>query len=159
MASTTGTSAAPPSSPASGGPAAGKPRARPQPSPNYWQRTAAASAPQQIAREPRAWQRVILAEFLACQAMIAGTMILAPVQGAAQGAGTAARSFSREIVQQTAVCLVFFILALAAGGERTGKVAAAFGGLVTLAIAWHLSELWPALAAALGPAPAKTAAP
>jgi hypothetical protein len=104
----------------------------------------------------KTYHRYILAEFIACVAMIAGGMILIPAQGAGQGAGAAGRSFARQLVQLTAVCIVFFILALAGGGEKTGKVAAAFGGLVTLGVAWNLSEMWSGLSKALGgPVPKK----
>ena len=137
-------------------PGGGSPAPR-RPAPSYWQRTAVQSDPRQIAREPKAWQRFILAEFLACLVMIAASMILIPATGQGQGSegAGAGRSYARELVQLTAVCLLFFILALAGGGARTGKVAAAFGGLVTLGVAWHLSGIWSALAAALGPAAAK----
>lgn len=92
------------------------------------------------------YHRYVLAEFIACLAMIAGGMILVP----AQGGGTAGRSFAKQLVQLTALCVVFFMLALAGSGPKTGKVAAAFGGLVTLGVAWNLSEMWGALAKALG---------
>lgn len=98
----------------------------------------------------KTYHRYILAEFIACVAMIAGGLILVPAQGAGQGGGTAARSFAKQLVQLTAICIVFFMLALAGSGPKTGKVAAAFGGLVTLGVAWNLSEMWSALAKALG---------
>lgn len=95
-----------------------------------------------ITPPPKAYQRFLLAEFLACVLMICSAMILVPAPRPV--------SYARQLVQLTAVCLVFFILALAGGGQKTGKVSAAFGGLVTLAVAWHLSEMWSALTQALG---------
>ncbi len=109
-----------------------------------------------VALPGKTYHRYILAEFVACVAMIAGGMILIPAQGAKQGGGAATRSFAKQLVQLTAVCIVFFILALAGGGEKTGKVAAAFGGLITLGVGWNLSEMWGGLSKALGgPVPKK----
>lgn len=113
--------------------------------------TVAAPSGQQVsARAPeRAYHRFILAEYLACVAMVTASMILLPAQDAQQGTATAARSFAKELVQLTALSLVFFVLALAAGGPKTGKVSAAFGGLVTLGVAWNLSQIFGALAKTL----------
>lgn len=104
----------------------------------------------------KSYHRFILAEFIACLVMIAAGMILVPAQGEAQGAGAAGRSFAKQLVQLTALCVVFFMLALASTGPKTGKVAAAFGGLVTLGVAWNMSEMWTGLSKALGgPVPKK----
>lgn len=100
----------------------------------------------------KTYHRFVLAEFIACVAMVVASIVLVPAQDSAQGSGTAARSFAKELVQLTALCIVFFVLALMASGAKTGKIAAAFGGLVTLGVAWNLSEIFGALAKALGPA-------
>lgn len=107
----------------------------------------------QVAFRPpaRTYHRVVLAEFIACITMVAASIVLVPAQGTEEGAGTAARSFAKELVQLTAICIVFFILALAASGEKTGKPAAAFGGLVTLGVAWNTSGIFSGLAKAFGP--------
>ena len=122
-----------------------------EPDPGYWQRslrdsTAAADRAQQFSQEHGGpYHQYLLAEFMACIVMIIGSLILLPA-----GGSTDARSYARQLVQLTAVCLVFFVLALASAGPKTGKVGAAFGGLVTLGVAWHLSEMWSALTKALG---------
>jgi hypothetical protein len=106
-----------------------------------------------VSVEAGGYHRYVLAEFVACLAMIAGGMILiADKSTTADGSDTAAasRSYAKELVQLTALCVVFFILALAGSGPKTGKVAAAFGGLVMLGVAWNLSEMWSGLAKALG---------
>jgi hypothetical protein len=113
---------------------------------------------QQVAATPpsKTYHRFILAEFIACLAMVAASLVLTPGQAATEGDATATRSFAKELVQLTALCIVFFVLALASTGEKTGKVAAAFGGLVTLGVAWNLSGIFTGLAKALGPPSKKT---
>jgi hypothetical protein len=106
----------------------------------------------------KSYHRVILAEFLACLMLVVASIILVPAQTASEGAGDSTRSFAKELVQITAICIVFFVLALMASGAKTGKVASAFGGLVTLGVAWNASGVFSALAKAIGPAKAKTAA-
>jgi hypothetical protein len=105
----------------------------------------------------KSYHRFILAEFLACLMMVVASIILVPAQTASEGAGDSTRSFAKELVQLTAICIVFFVLALMASGAKTGKVAAAFGGLVTLGVAWNASGIFSALAKAIGPPAAKTA--
>jgi hypothetical protein len=80
------------------------------------------------------WHRVVMAEFIAAIFVIVFAPILTPdsAQGGSKGFFRAA-----DIVRMTAVCLVFFILALLANGQKLGKVAAAFGGLVLTGVIYN----------------------
>ena len=76
------------------------------------------------------WHRVVMAEFLFAILVLVLAPILTPDQsGSSKGFFKAA-----DIVRMTAVCLVYFILALMSNGQKLGKAAAAFGGLVLTGI-------------------------
>lgn len=87
----------------------------------------------EVVVEPRTtWHRVVLAEF-AATVLIVGASPILTVRNASQGAAAGeAVSLAGPLVRLTAVCLLFFVLALMAGGRKAGKVAAAFGALVLL---------------------------
>lgn len=107
--------------------------------------------------------KLVLAEYLAVMLMLIATEILGPLgqgdtlpspQDAAKssvGAGI--------LVRMTAASILFFALALMANGPRAGRIAAAFGGLVTVGTALNAGPVWTGLArvfggAASAPAPA-----
>jgi len=83
------------------------------------------------------YQRWIVAEFLACVAIIATAPFLTPRSSTED---VSAPSLAGPLQPLSAVCIVFFVLALAAGGPRSGRIAAAFGGLVTLAALLHATD-------------------
>jgi hypothetical protein len=76
------------------------------------------------------WHRVVMAEFLAAILIL----VLAPILTPDQGGNSKGFFKAADIVRMTAVCLVYFILALMTNGQRIGKAAAAFGGLVLTGI-------------------------
>lgn len=79
------------------------------------------------------YRRIILAEFAACVVLVGASPFLKPRSSTETPAeAAAALALSAPMVRLTAVCLTFFILALLANGPRSGKIAAAFGGLVTV---------------------------
>lgn len=98
-----------------------------------------------------AYHRIVIAEFLATVLIIAAAPILVPRDASsgtpAEEARAAVRSLSlsRPLTRLTAVCVIFFILALSANGQRTGRVAAAFGGLVMLGALLNATDTWTAL--------------
>ena len=66
------------------------------------------------------------------------------------------------LVRMTAASILFFVLALMANGPRAGRIAAAFGGLVTVGTALNAGPVWTGLGrvfgGAAGPPPAAPAA-
>jgi hypothetical protein len=110
-----------------------------------------------------AYHRIVIAEFLATVLIIAATPFLVPRdQGSSDPeaeAAAAVRSLalSRPLVRLTAACVVFFILALAANGERTGRVAAALGALVVLGALLNSTDTLTALGQMFTGAQAETA--
>ena len=110
----------------------------------------------------RTYHRIVLAEFIGTVLIIAAAPIVVPQKSTAAGTAQSAAaqaSFAGPLVRLTAVCVLFFVLALLATGERSGKVAAAFGGLVLTGAALNAGDLWSALASAVGavkPATAST---
>jgi hypothetical protein len=107
---------------------------------------------QRIAGKPpvpaKTWHRGVLAEFVATVLLIGIAPVLTPRPGAsdAQAAEGVAVSLSGPLVRLTAACVVFFVLALMATGERPGKVAAAFGFLVMLGAGLNATDELAALA-------------
>lgn len=77
---------------------------------------------------PAGYTRWILAEFVVCTLVVASHPFLAPRKG--QDTSPATKSLAMPVVRLTAVCLIYFVLALMANGPRAGRIAAAFGGLV-----------------------------
>lgn len=129
-----------------------------------------------VAQVPRkTYHRIILAEFATCVVLVAFSPVLTPRAGTsgARAAEGAAVSLAGPLVRLTAVCILFFALALMASGERAGKAAAAFGGLVTLGALLNATDMLTAVAklftgaaaasstgaAAGGPEPTPTGAP
>jgi hypothetical protein len=90
--------------------------------------------------------------------ILIGTAIIGPV-GEGDSTPTAeqvAKSSAGAgiLVRMTAASLLFFVLALMANGPRAGKIAAAFGGLVTLGTALNAGPVWTALGRIFGGAQA-----
>jgi len=99
----------------------------------------------------RTYHRIVLAEFVATVLIIGASPLIVPAkQTAASDAAAAAAtvSFAGPLVRLTATCVIFFILALLATGDRAGKFAAAFGGLIVAGAALNATDLWTGLASA-----------
>ena len=77
--------------------------------------------------------KLVIAEFILCVVMIGLTPILMrkPDNGHLY--------VPNDFVRLTAVCLLFFALALLSNSPRSSKFAAAFGGLVTLGVIFNAS--------------------
>jgi hypothetical protein len=109
------------------------------------------------------YHRIVIAEFLATVLIIAAAPFLVPRDTSsgtpAEEAAAAVKSLalSKPLTRLTAVCVIFFVLALTANGERTGRVAAAFGALVMLGAMLNATDTWTALGqvftGAAGPPP------
>jgi hypothetical protein len=104
----------------------------------------------QAAVPSKTYHRVILAEFAACVVLIAAAPVLTPRtrQSGGQEIADATASLAGPLVRLTAVCILFFVLALMASGPRSGKAAAAFGGLVVLGALLNATDMLTALAKA-----------
>lgn len=76
----------------------------------------------------KSYHRAVLAEFIICVILVLLGAILTP------RVKNGVLEFVHVLVQLSAVCFVFFVLALLGAGKSTGKVAAAFGGLITLGV-------------------------
>lgn len=103
----------------------------------------------------RRYSLVIAVEWLVCVVLIA-------LSGAGVGSDQDAPAFSDPaiaLVRLTAVSLLFFLLALLSAGERIGKLAAAFGGLVTLGVAFNAVGEWTAIANVFGGGSSSSAEP
>jgi hypothetical protein len=101
----------------------------------------------------KTYHRIVLAEFAACIVIVGVSPVLTPrttVKGGKTVADTTV-SYAGPLVRLTAVCIVFFVLALMASGERTGKIAAAFGGLVLAGALLNATDMFAALGKAFGP--------
>jgi hypothetical protein len=87
---------------------------------------------QQITPGGRNYQGVILAEFLVAVIVVA----FLPLAAGAPNDGKAGPSPYRvnDMIQLVAIGAVYFILALFSSGERSGRVVAWFGGLITIGI-------------------------
>lgn len=107
----------------------------------------------------RTYHRIILAEFIGCVVLVCAAPVLDPKTSGtgAQIAVDTSVSFAGPLVRLTAVCITFFVLALMGSGEKTGKIGAAFGGLVLAGAALTATNVWAAIPAAFGAA--KTAKP
>jgi hypothetical protein len=100
----------------------------------------------------RVYHRIILAEFLGCLLLIGTTPILIPKTTSGKGGEATVdtgQSLAGPLVRLTALCIVFFVLALMGTGRKTGKVAAAFGGLVLLGTALNSTATLTALGKAI----------
>jgi len=79
------------------------------------------------------YRRIIIAEFAATVVIIGASPFLTPRKAGESPAEAAARfSLAAPLVRLSAACIVFFVLALMSHGAKTGRIAAAFGGLITL---------------------------
>lgn len=109
----------------------------------------------------KTYHRIVLAEFATCLVLIGAAPIVAPATTSRKGhvEVDTGVSLAGPLVRLTALCVVFFVLALMASGQRAGKVAAAFGGLVTLGVAMNSIEVFTALAKAFGGGKPGPAAP
>lgn len=76
----------------------------------------------------KTYHRMVLAEFIICIVLVLIGAILTP------RIKNGVLEFVHVLVQSSAVCFVFFVLALLGAGKSTGKVAAAFGLLITLGV-------------------------
>jgi hypothetical protein len=102
----------------------------------------------------RTYHRIVLAEFLATVLIIGAAPLVVPARqapGADAAAAIATVSLAGPLVRLTAACIAFFVLALMASGQKSGKVAAAFGGLIVCGAAVNATEVWTALAKAFVP--------
>jgi hypothetical protein len=109
---------------------------------------------------PGTYHRIVLAEFAACVILVGASPVLTPrtKQSGTAEIVDATASLAAPLVRLTAVCVVFFVLALMATGPRSGKAAAAFGGLVLLGTLLNATDMLGALGKALGPGKAAAAA-
>ena len=103
--------------------------AEPAPQPGYIRRQVTDTAKKVARPEPgKSYHRVVLGEFVVCVVLVfTGSIVTPKIKDGAY-------VFVHILVQLTALCAVFFILALLGSGKKTGKVAAAFGALVTLGV-------------------------
>jgi hypothetical protein len=116
--------------------------------PGVLQRTAKSVA---VPKPGATYHRWVLAEFIACLMMAVVGAVLSP-RKRADGVIT----WASLIVQLTAISGVFFVLALLSAGRTMGKVAAAFGLLVTLGVLFNSTAAFKALAKMFSPPPSAT---
>lgn len=101
----------------------------------------------------KSYTRVVMAEFAVTVILIAASPILTSRKSGAAGdaaSAVAGVSLAGPLVRLTAAVIVFFALALMSTGEKSGKFAAALGGLVMLGTALNASDMFGALANAFG---------
>lgn len=91
----------------------------------------------------KTYHRIVLAEFAACVILVGASPILTPrtKKKGDQTVVDASVTLAGPMLRLTAVCIVFFVLALMASGERTGKIAAAFGGLIVLGTLLNATDM------------------
>lgn len=109
----------------------------------------------EVSLPSRTYHRVVLAEFVAAVVLVGASPILTPRTKKSGGKVVvdAAFSLAGPLVRLTAVCISFFVLALMASGEKTGKIAAAFGALIVLGCLLNATDMLTVLAKAFGPPP------
>lgn len=83
--------------------------------------------------------KIVIAEFVACVVMIGADPVLT------RQPADSHLYLANDFVRLTAVCGLFFVLALAANTDRMAKISAAFGGLVTLGILFNAAPAFSAL--------------
>ena len=96
------------------------------------------------------YHRIIIAEFAVAVLLAGASPILRPGGPIGRAKDSTALSLAGPVIRLTAVCVVFFILSLAGTGERSGKIAAAFGGLVVLGMVFNSLPELTTLGLALG---------
>jgi hypothetical protein len=103
-------------------------------------------------KEGATYHRWVLAEFIGALVLAVLGGVLSP-RKRADGTPT----WVHLIVQLTAICGVFFVLALLSAGARLGKIAAAFGGLVLLGVLFNSADAVRKMAAVFAPTKKTTA--
>lgn len=98
-------------------------------------------------KSPRTHRRssystIVAVEYIACMVMIG---LSAGLVGQKNTADVIA-SPAVAMVRMSAVSILFFVLAILSSGEKAGRVAAAFGGLVTCGVALNATREWKAIA-------------
>jgi hypothetical protein len=83
--------------------------------------------------------KIVIAEFVACVVMIGADPVLT------RKPADSHLYLANDFVRLTAVCGLFFVLALAANTDRMAKISAAFGGLVTLGILFNAAPAFYAI--------------
>lgn len=94
----------------------------------------------------RGAHKLVIAEFMLCVILIGA----APILTRKAGPGNSHLYAANDFVRLTAVCLLFFVLALLANQPRSARWAAAFGGLVTLGTVFNATQAITALASIFG---------
>ncbi len=97
---------------------------------------------------------IISVEYLACMFLVVGSAGLVPGESTGETAAAPAVALAR----MTALSGVFFVLALASAGQRAGRLAAAFGGLITVSVLLNASTVISGLGAVFSPAKKATRA-
>ncbi len=98
------------------------------------------------------YRRIILAEFAACVLLVGASPFLKPRSKDQTAAEVAAQlTLAQPMARLTAVCITFFILALLSNGPRSGRIAAAFGGLVTVGTLVNATDVATGLTMMFGP--------
>ena len=82
----------------------------------------------------------VVAEFVLCVVLLGATPLLTRKPDS-----TGKLYQANDFVRLTAVSLVFFVLALSANGQKSSRIAAAFGGLVTVGMLYNTRQSWAAL--------------
>lgn len=102
-------------------------------------------------RDRGGYHRIVIAEFIATIIIIGMSPFLIPRTSASDDPETEAKAAVRDLalsaplVRLTAACAVFFVLALLSTGQKTGRIAAAFGGLITLGTLINATDMWTAV--------------
>ncbi len=113
-----------------------------------WSERQLQSPPPTVILNDGRYRRIILAEFVACVVIVGATPFMTPrAKDQSPEQAAKALALSAPMTRLTAVCVVFFVLALLAGGARTGKIAAAFGGLVTVGALVNATDMLKGLSA------------
>lgn len=127
--------------------AAKRAREAAQATPGYYAGQAKGLQSARLTPGSRNYQGVILAEFLTAVLIVAftplatggGTPTTMPAEGPektekGEASGPPSPYHVNDIVQLVAIGAVYFVLALLSSGDRSGRIAAWFGGLVLLGI-------------------------
>lgn len=99
---------------------------------------------------------VVIAEFVVTIILIGMSPFLTPRTSTSGSpsdeakAAAAATSLAGPLVRLTAASIVFFALALLSTGEKTGKIAAAAGGLIVLGVLLNATDMFTAISQAFG---------
>ena len=103
-----------------------------------------------LTRRRSNWSVIVAVEYVACMVMIGLSAGLVGKKGKT-GTEQDLASPAIAMVRLSAVSLLFFALAIASAGERAGRLAAAFGGLVTCGVALNATNEWKALSKVFAP--------